>query len=88
MKKETGNMSILYACLDIREYFEISVFEISRADCISDLSETHRAQDKREYWMIISNNFCYFWIKTCVATPHLNHLAKMVQMRGNYVWLQ
>ena len=33
------------------------MFEISRIDYISDFSETHRAEDKREYWMIIRDNF-------------------------------
>ena len=40
-----------------------------------------RAVDKREYLVIIRDNFCQFCTKTYVVTPHLNHLDKTVQMR-------
>ena len=36
--------------------------------------------------MIIRDNFCIFWLKTYVVTPHLNRLNKMVQMRGHNIW--
>ena len=45
----------------------------------------YRALDKRENLGIIQDNFCYFRIKTYVVTPHLNHLNKMVQMRGHNI---
>ena len=35
--------------------------------------------------MIISDNYCYFWIKTYVVTPQLNCLDKTVQMRGHNI---
>ena len=44
-----------------------------------------RAPDKREYLVIIRDNFCEFCIKTYVLTPHLNGL-EMVQMRGHNIW--
>ena len=33
-----------------------------------------RALDKREFLVIIKDNFCYFCIKTYVVTPHLKRL--------------
>ena len=45
-----------------------------------------RALDKREYLMIIRDNFCLFCIKTYVVTPHLNLLIETVQMRGHNIW--
>ena len=44
-----------------------------------------RALDKREHLMIIRVNFYLFCIKTYVVTPHLNHLDKIVQMRGHNI---
>ena len=41
----------------------------------------YRALDKREYLVIIRDNFCLFCIKTYVVTPHLNCLDETVQMR-------
>ena len=35
---------------------------------------------KREYLVIIWDNFLYFCIKTYVVTTHLNRLDKTVQM--------
>ena len=46
----------------------------------------NRALDKREYLVIIRDNFCLFCIKTYVVTPHLNRLDKTVQMRGHNIW--
>ena len=37
-----------------------------------------RALDKREYWMIIGDNFSYFSMKPYVLTPHLNCLNETV----------
>ena len=37
----------------------------------------HIAPDKREYLVIIRDNFCYFCIKAYVVTPHLNCLIEM-----------
>ena len=34
------------------------------------------ALDKREYLVIIGDNFCQFCIKTYVVTPHLNRLIR------------
>ena len=47
-----------------------------------------RALDKREYLVIIRDNFCYFCTKTYVVTPHLNHLDETVQMRRHNIWFQ
>ena len=44
-----------------------------------------RAVDKREYLVIIRDNFCYFFLKTYVVTPHLNRLDETVQMRGHNI---
>ena len=41
--------------------------------------------DKREYLMIIRDNFYYFCNKTYVVTPHLNRLKETVQMRGHNI---
>ena len=45
-----------------------------------------RALDKKEYLVIIRDNFCYFCIKAYVVTPHLNRLDETVQMRGHNIW--
>ena len=42
-----------------------------------------RALDKREYLVIIRDNFCQFCMITYVVTPYLNRLAETVQMRGH-----
>ena len=47
---------------------------------------TSRDLDKREYLVIIRDNFCKFCIKTFVVTPHLNRLDETVQMRGHNIW--
>ena len=47
-----------------------------------------RALDKREYLMIIRDNFYQLCIETYVVTPHLNRLVETVQMRGHYLWFQ
>ena len=44
-----------------------------------------RALDKREYLVIMRDNFWYC-IKTYVVTPHLNRLNQTVQMRGHNIW--
>ena len=43
---------------------------------------------KREYSVIIRDNFCYCCIKTYIVTPHLNRLNETVQMRGHNIWFQ
>ena len=45
-----------------------------------------RALDKREYMMIIRDNFCELFIKTYVVTAHLNRLEEVVQMKGHNIW--
>ena len=56
---------------------------------IRNMDKTARALDKREYLMIILDNFSYFSMKLYVVTPHLNRLIEMVQMRGTtYVFNQ
>ena len=47
-----------------------------------------RALDKREYLVIIWDNFCYFCIKTYVVTPLLNCLIETVQKRGHNILFQ
>ena len=44
-----------------------------------------RALDKKGYLMILRDNFSYFSLKLSVydVNPHLNHLHKMVQIRGH-----
>ena len=42
--------------------------------------------DKREYLVIIRDNFVQILVKTYVVTPHLNRLDKTVQMRGHNIW--
>ena len=44
-----------------------------------------RALVKREYVVIIRDNFCQFCIKSYVVTSHLNRLDEMVQMRGHNI---
>ena len=48
----------------------------------------NRGLDKKEYLVIISDNFCKFCIKTFVVTPHLNRLDETVQMRGHNIWFR
>ena len=43
----------------------------------------HRALDKKEYLVIIQDNFYLFCLKTYVVTPHLKHLDGTIQMRGH-----
>ena len=45
-----------------------------------------RALDKREYLVIIRDNFCLFCFESYVVTPHLNRLDETVQMRGHNIW--
>ena len=47
-----------------------------------------RAVGKREYLVIIRDNFCKFCSKTYVVTPHLNRLNETVQMRGYNIWFR
>ena len=46
-----------------------------------------RALDKREYLVVIRDNFCEFCIKTSV-TPNRNCLNETGQMRGHNIWFQ
>ena len=46
----------------------------------------YRAVDKREFLVIIRDNFCKSCIKTYVVTPHLNRLNEMVQISGHNIW--
>ena len=46
-----------------------------------------RSLHKKEYLMIIRDNFSYFSLKLYVVTPHLNCLNKTVQMRGHNICL-
>ena len=48
----------------------------------------NRALDKREYLVIIRDNFCKFCIKTYVVSPHLSRLDETVQMRGQNKWFR
>ena len=52
-----------------------------------EIKFTFRALDKREYLVIIRDNFCSFPIKTYVVSPHLNRLDETVQMRGHNIWI-
>ena len=52
----------------------------------SDLLTLFRALDKREYLVIIRDNFCLFCFEPYVVTPHLNRLDETVQMRGHNIW--
>ena len=47
-----------------------------------------RALDKREYLLIIRDNFCLFCIKKYVVTSHLNRLDETIQMRGHNIWFR
>ena len=47
-----------------------------------------RALDKKEYLVIIWDNFCLFCIKSYVVIPHLNRLDETVQMRGHNIWFK
>ena len=52
-----------------------------------EVTKPFRALDKREYWVIIRDNFYKFCIKTYVVTAHLNRLDETVQIRGHNIWL-
>ena len=45
-----------------------------------------RALDKREYLVIIRDNFCLFCIQTYVVTHDQNRLVEKVQIRGHNIW--
>ena len=45
----------------------------------------YRALDKREYLMILWDDFSYFTTKPYVVTPHLNCLIEMVQRMGHNI---
>ena len=47
-----------------------------------------RALDKREYLVIIRDNFCLICIKPYVVTTHLNRLGETVLMRGHNIWFR
>ena len=57
------------------EYFPEDV----TVHCRKTKNQRYRALDKREDLMIIF----LILIETISLTPHLNHLAEMVQMRGH-----
>ena len=58
-------------------------------NCIFFFSEeTSRAVVKREYLMIIRDNFCQLCMKPYDVTPHLNRLVETVQLRGHNIWFQ
>ena len=59
--------------------------ELLRASTGSPSCEPVSGLDKREYLMIIQDNFSYFSIKPYVLTPHLNRLVETVQMRGHNI---
>ena len=49
----------------------------------------YRALDKREFLVIIRDNFSYFSLKPYLVTPHLNRLIETVQMEvTTYVFMQ
>ena len=64
----------------------MKLFQIYLHKCEQEHGDT--ALDKREYLVIIRDNFCEFCIKTYVVTPHLNHLQETVQMRGYSIWFR
>ena len=66
------------------------LFLAQRICSIYNTSDTpiDRALDKREYLVIIRDNFCQFCTKTYVVTPHLNRLSGTVQIRGHNIWFQ
>ena len=69
-------------------YYESVQFQGKQLCCFcfpSQCWSTHwcRTLDKREYLVIIRNNFLLILHKTYVVTPPLNCLDKMVQMRGH-----
>ena len=44
-----------------------------------------RTVDKREYVVIIRDNFCYFYINIYVVTSHLNGQDETVHIRGHNI---
>ena len=46
-----------------------------------------RGLDKREYLVIIKDNFCYFSLKSYVVTFHLNHLITVLTRGHNICFL-
>ena len=49
------------------------------------MMELCRALDKREYLVLIRDNFCQFLIKTYVVIPHRKRLDETVQMRDHNI---
>ena len=52
--------------LDFEDNFEIFFVFVNE----------NRAVGKKEYLVMIRNNFCQFCTKICVMTRHLNHLVE------------
>ena len=64
------------------------IHPLFRALTTVELHCSYKTVDKREYLVIIRDNFCQFCIKTYVVTPQLNRLDETVQMRGHNIWFR
>ena len=69
-------------CTYYSEYGRMSVHNYHHIYICIYCSDS-RALDKREYLVIIRDNFCLYCIKTYVETPHLDRFDEMVHMRGS-----
>ena len=76
------------AAVELRFLLESSSREIRGFAESTTFSQACRALDKREYLVIITDNFCQFCIKTYVVTHHLNSLDETVQISCHNIWFQ
>ena len=80
------NMRVNSNSTNVIEQLHIPCLHIMPFCCLTELD--CRALDKREYLVIIRDNFCLFCTKSYIVTPHLNRLDETVQMRGHNIWFQ
>ena len=71
--------------ISMLKYEKLSSPLIWSTDYVCFHEELTKALYKREYLVIIRDNFCYFCVKPYVVTPHLNRLDETVQMRGHNI---
>ena len=76
---------LVFSKLGIYEYRKTGTYDIDRFNFIIVIIIIMiRAVDKREYLVIISNNFSLFFIKAYVVTLHLNRLDETVHEVTTY----
>ena len=81
------------SCVDLHlsRFYTVLIYQYTYIFIVFRISVMYRAQDKREYLMIIRDNFCLFLFilgKNKYCYPHLNRLDDTVQIRDNNICFQ